>query len=69
MTDRRVTIPEFEEWIEKHGVAFRPWTEQEEEILFSYYGKIPTKMLAAKLNRSIKAINEKARRMNISAMG
>jgi|WetSurMetagenome_2_1015567.scaffolds.fasta_scaffold415099_2 hypothetical protein len=65
--ERRIVIPEFEEWIKTHGVAFRPWTEQEESILREYYGKIPTKMIAHKLNRSIKSVQEKARREGICA--
>jgi hypothetical protein len=69
MTERRITIPEFEEWIEFHGKSFRPWTPEEEMILAEYYGEVPTKMIADKLDRSIKAVNEKARRMGISATG
>lgn len=67
MSDRKITIPEFEEWIERNGVNFRPWTPDEEDILQTYYGRIPTPMLAKKLQRTIKAVNEKARRMGIRA--
>lgn len=68
MTERRIVIPEFEDWIKTHGVSFNPWSTEEEEILREYYGKIPTKMLAKKLNRSIKSVQEKARREGISAI-
>lgn len=67
-TETRLRIPEFDEWIENHGFAYRPWTPQEEEILIEYYGKIPTRLLVKKLNnRTIKSANEKARRMGITA--
>jgi hypothetical protein len=67
LTERRIVIPEFEDWIETHGESFRPWTQEEEEVLEAYYGRVPTRMLKEKLDRSIKAINEKARRMGIQA--
>lgn len=67
MIERRIVIPEFDEWIEVNGKSFNPWTAEEETILADYYGKVPTKMIADKLKRSIKAVNEKARRMGITA--
>jgi hypothetical protein len=63
----RIKIPEFEEWISTHGRFYRPWTEEEELILQEYYGKIPPHMLAKKLDRTIKAIRDKADALGIKA--
>jgi pyruvate/oxaloacetate carboxyltransferase len=67
MPDRTIIIPEFEEYIAKHGSYYRLWTEDEEIILAAYYGKVPPARIAKKLNRSIRAIHEKARAMGIRA--
>jgi hypothetical protein len=67
LPNNTIVIPEFDEWIKSHGSYYRLWTEPEEQILIEYYGKVPPNMIAKKLNRSIRAIHEKARAMGIRA--
>jgi hypothetical protein len=63
-----IKVPEFEEYLETHGVLnYRPWSELEEQILEEYYGIIPPALLSEKLGRSIKAIRDKANVMGIKA--
>lgn len=63
----KIRIPEFEEYIQKFGIhKYRVWSEQDENILRTYYGIIPTHMLAAHLDRSIKSVQDKACSMGIT---
>ncbi len=64
-----IKIPEFEEYILEHGIwtGNKPWDEVSEQMIRDYYGIIPTEILAKKLDRSIKSIQDKAGAMGVKA--
>lgn len=65
---QQIVIPEFEEYIKRFGIhKYKIWSEQEESVIRNYYGVIPTSMLAEYLGRSIKAIQDKAAMMGVTA--
>lgn len=51
----------------KTRIKGRPWSEEEKEFIKLNYKKIPTREIAAKLNRSIDAIINSAKPLGISA--
>jgi len=44
----------------------RRWSEEEVKILKKHYGKMPTRELARVLGRSMNAVNQKARTLNLA---
>lgn len=62
-----IKIPELEEYV---GMRDRmPWTGEEEAVLRSYYGRIPTSKLAEYLNRTLSSVQNKAQRMSLKSGG
>jgi len=49
----------------RRRVVRRPWSEEEIKVLKEHYGRIPTIELAKALNRSIHAIQSKARALDL----
>lgn len=64
MSIEDLVIPELEE-APKYSTRNRLWTEEEEEILRKYYRKIDTATLAGYLNRTVVAVDQKAKYMRL----
>lgn len=47
--------------------VIKVWTDEETAILKKYYGRIPTSIIAKKLNRTISATKHKATAMGLKA--
>lgn len=60
-----IEVPELEIAVKK----FKPllWTEYDEKLMKKYYGKVPNKMLAKYMKRSLDSVYGKARRMNLTS--
>lgn len=62
--DGRIVIPELEEFV---GKQYRPkWSEEEDAVLISYYGRVPTKKIAEHLDRSHNAVQRRAASLGLS---
>ncbi len=62
-----IKIPELEELV---GMGRnRPWTGEEESVVRTYYGRVPTQRLASYLNRTLSSVQNKVQRMGLSGEG
>lgn len=50
----------------RKGTIYKKWSQEEEEVLKKYYGKIPNTELSRVLGRSPIAIMHKARSLGLS---
>jgi hypothetical protein len=64
--ENEIVIPELEEAMK----TYRPrglWTEEDINAVKTYYGKVPTALLAATIHRTVASINKYAENHGIKA--
>ena len=56
-------VAELDRAAKTYRAKCRPWTEADSALVKKYYGKVPPKLLAEKLNRSIDSIQSRASKL------